>query len=747
MSAPTPDSRLLRYPSLNGSVSDITCMSGPTHLLAHDCLTAFNKLPNDQRGDPNPATFSRSATKSRWQLPQVALFGSCLAIVELGLFPHEQSTWVAIKTGLNTVLICAIRTAVFTSPPDPREPKVSGVGINDDPQGGFYVVPSSYYARWDDERDRFTATEELPLMRQSPWEGRHGFILHAACYTLLKEFFGSKGVPVARILEVCKSLPCQYYGLSWGHDYGGIVCADQEYQYPWEDKYLEGTEQPDPANQRADPWNIPELKGLLEGAQLGLPKKHRVFSNKSALIGGRVSNNYFTKLPVEILEWIMTYLTIDDVRNFVQTSKSLAIFVPSSLGQSFWASRFQKSFELDFIFETQGYRDRLDWRALYYGVMKAMHCSSGLQNRKRIWSLIRSPVWKLVCKDWSNSSELHFREASKDHLGRRERVSIPIPLRQIAVSTTSIANATYVTGVRFVSNKGMEVRLGYTAEGNQSSLDTANQFVDALGVQGLILAVGTRGIQALQFMTCAEQLSQWFGRPDGLPRTRRLVTSECIATLEAGFDGFKMVSLAIVETTYPRLPVSADEAESLRETALWFPEIPERHLYLNETSFTGIKTPLSEFRPLCYILLGAPGVNDLQNLTKVSVVFQHYCIIAIEFHYDTGNIKRLGPRRQQPNADETSSMLINGAQGECIKMIEVGLDPDTEDGEDVPSFWKHGRLESFKIITNRGRREHFRAKCLRGQSYSLKPMEIVPGTTLTGLYAGWVSETLFDQQV
>lgn len=65
-----------------------------------------------------------------------------------------------------------------------------------------------------------------------------------------------------------------------------------------------------------------------------------------------------------------------------------------------------------------------------------------------------------------------------------------------------------------------------------------------------------------------------------------------------------MVSLAIAETSYSCLESQADEVEPLRDSALWFPEIPESHLHLNETCFTGIDTPTSEFRPLCYTLFG-----------------------------------------------------------------------------------------------------------------------------------------------
>ena len=446
---------------------------------------------------------------------------------------------------------------VFSCPPDALEPKVSGVGINHDPDHDFYTVPSNYDTRWDDEGYQFPATDELPLMRQRPWNGRHGFILHAVCYAFLQEFFYPGEVPVARLMEICKSFPFAGFGLDWGHDYGGSVCVRD--QYPWDDQDLH-IEQPELFQERrADPWNIPKLNELLQAAQLGSSKKQSVKSVKLTLTDGAALSNCFMRLPFEILERILTFLPTDEVRAFARTSKGLAMSIPSGLGQSFWASRFRPPFELDFVFEAQKYRDGLDWRWLYFAVVKAM----GLQNRERIWGVIRSPLSELLDTRLSDSLALHPLDANEDllrwkevcgnlqpleHVGgtsrfntgckrfHTQRTLIPTLLRQVAISTISIGNATYVTGVRFIPNEGSEVHVGYTAEGRKSFLNTADRFLAATGVRGFILAMGSRGIQALQIITCAGQLSQWFGCPDGLPRTRRLATSKSVVALEAGFD-------------------------------------------------------------------------------------------------------------------------------------------------------------------------------------------------------------------
>jgi hypothetical protein len=426
---------------------------------------------------------------------------------------------------------------------------VSGVGLNHDPEA-YYVVPPSYSARWDDEGYQFPATDELPMMRESPFNGRHGFILHALCYSLLQKFFYPREVPVARILEVCKSVPFQHLGLSWGHDYGGTVCINQKNQYLWEGQDLNGVKQPKLADQRANPWDIPELKELLQGAQLGLPEERKIN------FGNAMLSNCFTRLPREILGYIVMYLSINGVKTLAQTSKELAMIIPSGLGQSFWASRFQTPFELSFIFEAQKYKDKFDWRSLYFQVIKAMHYSQGLQNRKRIWSLIRSPLSELAWLRWNgslaldaNKDQIRWKEVCGNHqplervprtavfyTGCRrfytQRTFIPILLRQVVISTILIRDTTYITGIRFIPNTGPGVSLGYVLK-EESITD---QFVDATDIQGFILAVGSRGIQALQFITCVGQLSRWFGSPDGLPKTRRLTTSKSIAALEAGFD-------------------------------------------------------------------------------------------------------------------------------------------------------------------------------------------------------------------
>lgn len=232
-----------------------------------------------------------------------------------------------------------------------------------------------------------------------------------------------------------------------------------------------------------------------------------------------------------------------------------------------------------------------------------------------------------------------------------------------------------------------------------------------------------------------------------------------------------MVSLAIA-TSHPYVDGLVDEAESIRDRAIWFPEIPESHLLLNETFFTGINTSGSEFQPLSYILFGGSSVTNIQHLTKISMLYTHG-VEAIDFHYDTSNIRRLGRQRYQLSEYDTSYFLIDGVGGEIVDSIEVDLNTSYAGPlyKYKKSIVKHGILQSIKvsgnfirsssintidytitlleanisqISTNRGRYKCFQPKrCPLERTY--RKLMVVPGTTPTGIYAGWVSETLFSE--
>ena len=412
----------------------------------------------------------------------------------------------------------------------------------------------------------------------SPFDERVSFIMHANCYSLLAHFWHPQPVPVARLLKACCScmfLPHWRGFLSWGpgHDYGGIIKIRNKYPWNETDDFVgEG-----PVRVRhsdvspEDPWSTPKLvttclqrsrldrsatqakgkRSRQAGRSIRKPSKRG--SERFTTVGNTVSN-YFTKLPHEIVELILAHMPTDGVKSLARTSKGLNIIISSGLGQSFWASRFQDPFECGHVFEAQTYEFGLDWKGLYFRIKKGG--SPRLRNRRRIWGLIQS-LSELLCVQWKgdqgllpldrDQKELKWKEVHGliEEPTRHQNVSgflmspvcnrlysqytsIPSVLYRIVVSTVSIGTATYITGLCFISNQETEISLGYRSK-RESSLETT-------GLQGFIIAVGSRGIHAVQFVTPTGQLSQWFGNPKGIPITRRLASYKPITALKGGFD-------------------------------------------------------------------------------------------------------------------------------------------------------------------------------------------------------------------
>jgi hypothetical protein len=70
---------------------------------------------------------------------------------------------------------------------------------------------------------------------------------------------------------------------------------------------------------------------------------------------------------------------------------------------------------------------------------------------------------------------------------------------------------------------------------------------------------------------------------------------------------------------------------------------------------------------------------------------------SIEFHYDTDGIvgqKKLG-RRRVTESSELMRFPIDGRGGEIITTLETSV--ECIDREDVYSFYRHGKLSSFKV--------------------------------------------------
>jgi hypothetical protein len=118
--------------------------------------------------------------------------------------------------------------------------------------------------------------------------------------------------------------------------------------------------------------------------------------------------------------------------------------------------------------------------------------------------------------------------------------------------------------------------------------------------------------------------------------------------------------------------------KSFRDDALWFPDIPENHLLMNESSFAfaGKIKPSSKFKPLCYAVFRYS--TNHRSLTKISLHWLSGFIGKIAFHYSIGDVIEMGLVNDVCyKYDRVSSFDIDGAGGETIEDIKIGR-PETK---------------------------------------------------------------------
>jgi hypothetical protein len=143
-----------------------------------------------------------------------------------------------------------------------------------------------------------------------------------------------------------------------------------------------------------------------------------------------------------------------------------------------------------------------------------------------------------------------------------------------------------------------------------------------------------------------------------------------------------MVSLAVAETLSPQLKGRPNKIVSLRDSALWFPHIPESHLQLNEGSFRSSRTAASGFRPLCYT---SGDTENPGSPSKISIISKFRHALAINCHYDTHDVKKLGLKPYSTWETQTSVYVIKRVTGErsdkiiFLKHRKPGRTPEASD--------------------------------------------------------------------
>ncbi|KAK4167449.1 hypothetical protein QBC43DRAFT_376620 [Cladorrhinum sp. PSN259] len=632
---------------------------------------------------------------------------------------------------------------------------LTGVGLYNDPRRSAFFAPTDPAARWDDPG--YTNPEEHEVESLSPYEqnDRRGSVFHDACWSLLERAFHPAPAPLVRLFNVCNSLDFVLARgmLDWGHDYRGLAILDTESFFPWEQRLAQRAF-PDGWSDvpySADPLIIPEIDQILTEPPSEVPP---FGSFSGAVLSG---NDPFESLPDELCSAVAFHLPTRDVLNARRASRS---FWHVFYSQQFWASRFDVSSERSWLFESRNtsYKAKVrDWRWLYH---RTMDCRIGraLKNRKRIWGLIQdvavltelswaepelppSPPlqdhtsWLLAAGSLPDKDLKDFSQLERGCSRRKsQQVALPDAISQVSTSSVPVGDAEYITGISLTTVAGEVIRLGYRG-GKERSVSISG------GLLGFNVAVGSRGIHALQCIGGGTEgapsvaaAPAWLGCPDDAPKTERLVVGTPITALDVGFDGFKMVSIAV--------PGRHDDSKAglLRSSAIWYPDVPPAALDLNEEVFVPIRNHTWGFRPLFWTCFGGPDGIYLPHLTKIAVL-DWAGLGRIDFFFDREvptECRSFG-RRKDNDTEKLIELSIDGPGGEVIEAVEIRQEFPLKDEnwEYVPEWLRQeGKLIRLQIRTNRQRTLEISRRSNRSKSRSIvkKKFLAAPGTAITGFY-------------
>ncbi|PVI01161.1 hypothetical protein DM02DRAFT_671516 [Periconia macrospinosa] len=613
---------------------------------------------------------------------------------------------------------------------------VTGVGCNGDDWS--WIPPSDPAKRWDDD-DSNVQLFELPVMRKVPIDGLHGFVVHNACWMLLRRAWGPEDVRVDRLVEICRSIPFPIGtdGLGWQHRYGGLLFLETQDYFPWQEilSLPDLDELPLVVwDAFKNPWDVQNMREIL----LSCAKPQPVRGTD------KTSHDCFSRLPWELREAIAVLLPTADALALRQASVS---FLPLLSSSTFWASRFTGNRERDFVFEMHGCQDPTDWLDLYR-ITSQKSGPPGLRNRCRIWNITKmlieivrlernecltSTIEQTVAPSWSQvTGDINFDgfETSWKPFRRGcfslRTIIVPVPCRllKIGVSTINVGTTSYVTGLRFVADSTPDALIGY--------ISSSETFFTLQELFGFKVAVAPSGLTALQIVGKNGHSSQWIGCLSDVPSSERLIRSQPIKSVTVRLDGFKLVGLGVASPDVISEQDLGTADPPLRETALWYPNKPPNELHLNESSFTGQNPFHTGYRPLIWIRFGGQRGSDLKRIVGLAVQQVPHRLYSLEFLYEgicRSSSSKLGRIRHEA-ITPGPMFTIDGIGGELITSIAVHVEKDKRPG--ARDFLRHGLLKCFKVTTNRGREFQSNLACNHPE---MRLLPITPGTTITGFYA------------
>ncbi|KAJ4016316.1 hypothetical protein NW752_003438 [Fusarium irregulare] len=430
--------------------------------------------------------------------------------------------------------------AVYVFDWDLANIKISGLGVrvlNDD-----ILVPVDPSKRYDG-----SINQELIGVSEH-W----GFVLHDACWGLLCEGFQ---LDLNHLFLFYLSTYIGHCGLPcWNGDYGGVAQIGTNGQVIlWGPIFDHDVDDDVPAEYKIYPFQIPTLKKAITFSNR---LQQDAFHSKLDPQKLSLDKDIFSHLPTEIAETIVTLLPSPDVHSL---HLALPVFATLTLSERFWASRFRKGREVEFIPDVVN-NPPTSWRALYLSLHVWASDNLGMINRRRVWKLVDN-IQSVLChiRDTtcfgtvSNSlldpqapdnyvqvaegyswitAERTAEESNFRNL-RYRTLSFPGPIQitQVSVSMFDTPDGRYVSGLTFIDHDGQVAPLGYCHPRHIVHIELPG----AQHIQGWEVVHDLQGVKAIAVVAQDDTVSRFAGSPGGNPH-KLLVSSEGVSSIRATFD-------------------------------------------------------------------------------------------------------------------------------------------------------------------------------------------------------------------
>ena len=283
--------------------------------------------------------------------------------------------------------------------------------------------------------------------------------------------------------------------------------------------------------------------------------------------------DYFSLLPVEILQRILILLPSKDVVNLKIASSTVAT---TALPNSFWASRFHGYREYGHIIEAHDCKTSShNWEGVYLA-LRAREKEGTLENRRCIWLLalsihrFMSGLSQSTCNGvpmafdrqgngvnpfepfnywyddhWMPAIGARKSLSDEPQLGctciRRRQITLTSGVAAIFVSFIRLYGILYLSGLRFQHHDGTNTKLGYMFARNEVLLAAEDlwNFAREIHISKFDFDVDDIGIFSLSVRTTGGRMSQWEGHPRA-PRSHTRVHLDTrfspIRKLAAEFD-------------------------------------------------------------------------------------------------------------------------------------------------------------------------------------------------------------------